>query len=88
MALMGNFINLAGKWWGTMSTNAFGDFFDNGSLTTGLNLSVMVLIPKTDNADCVEKFRSIAYSNFVFKIITKILAKLLGDIASCILSKQ
>ncbi|KAK6150696.1 hypothetical protein DH2020_015628 [Rehmannia glutinosa] len=46
----------------------------------------MVLIPKSKDANTVDNFRNIVMSNFIFKIITKILATRFGRIAGRILS--
>lgn len=64
-----------------------GGFFDKGMLTTSINSSVIVLIPKEEGTDSVDKFRLIVCFNFIFKIITKILANRLGDITIRIISK-
>ena len=42
----------------------------------------MILIPKVPGANSVDKFRPIILSNFIFKIITKIIADRLVIIAS------
>ncbi|KAK6153216.1 hypothetical protein DH2020_012855 [Rehmannia glutinosa] len=61
-------------------------FFNNSSLALGLNASFMSLIPKTKDANVIENFRPIVMSNFIFKIITKILATRLGLIIADYLS--
>ncbi|KAK6163792.1 hypothetical protein DH2020_000656 [Rehmannia glutinosa] len=61
-------------------------FFNNSSLPLGLNASFMALIPKTKDANIIENFRPIVMSNFLFKIITKILATRLGLIIADLLS--
>ena len=53
---------------------------------TGLNFSFMILIPKVHGANLVDKFKPIVLSNFLFKVITKILADRLSQIASRIIS--
>ncbi|KAK6150686.1 hypothetical protein DH2020_015618 [Rehmannia glutinosa] len=61
-------------------------FFVTASFPSGLNTSFMALIPKTKEANAVEDFRPIVMSNFLFKIITKILATRLDAIISSYLS--
>lgn len=53
-------------------------FYDNGKLTNRINYSVMILIPKVEDSDIISKFRHIACSNFILKIITMIIALRLG----------
>lgn len=49
-------------------------FFQTGHLPNGLNSSLVVLIPKMKGASVVDQFRPIVLSNFLFKVVTKILA--------------
>lgn len=63
-------------------------FFNNGKLTNGINSSVMLLIPKVEDANFIEQFRPIACSNFILKIITRIIASRLGEVAARIILKQ
>ncbi|XP_055962061.1 uncharacterized protein LOC130015619 [Mercurialis annua] len=63
-------------------------FFLSGNITPGFNSSFMILIPKIENALTIDKFRPIILSNFLFKIVTKMLASRLGSIASCIVSSN
>ncbi|KAK6149326.1 hypothetical protein DH2020_016851 [Rehmannia glutinosa] len=75
--------------WDVISAEVTADvrfFFSNSSLPLGLNASFMELIPKTKDANVIENFRPIVMSNFIFKIITKILATRLGLIVSDYLS--
>ena len=46
----------------------------------------MVLIPKTPDADEVTAFRPIVLSNFLFKVVTRILADRLSVVAARIIS--
>lgn len=52
----------------------------------GLNSNLMVLIPKVEGGHRAVDFRPIVMSNFIFKVITKILANKLGKITSRIIS--
>jgi hypothetical protein len=63
-------------------------FFLTGKLLPNLNSILLILIPKTPGADTIENFRPIALANFQFKIITKILADRLSQIAPTIISSH
>ena len=62
------------------------DFFDNGHLSAGINHNNIVLIPKDGAPESISQFRPIALCNFVYKIISKVLANrlkvFLGSIVS------
>ncbi|KAL6204735.1 hypothetical protein ACLB2K_022002 [Fragaria x ananassa] len=60
-------------------------FFQTGYILPNLNCSHVALIPKVPEADTISQFRSIAMANFIFKIITRILADRLSPIASRII---
>ena len=49
-------------------------FFTSGSIFHELNSNFIILIPKVQGANFIDKYRPIILGNFVFKIITKILA--------------
>ncbi|XP_013717728.1 uncharacterized protein LOC106421427 [Brassica napus] len=49
-------------------------FFMYGFLPTGVNATILSLIPKIENAQTMKEYRSIACSNFLYKVISKILA--------------
>lgn len=66
--------------------HAIRDFFSNGSITHNLSSNFIVPISKTLGAMKVEQFHHIVLGNFVFKIITKIIANRLGFIATWIIS--
>ncbi|KAK9931811.1 hypothetical protein M0R45_019074 [Rubus argutus] len=63
-------------------------FFYHGQLSASFNSGLIILIPKVEHADSITQFRPIALTNFVFKIIPKILALRLSSIASRIISPQ
>lgn len=69
-------------------TAAIQYFFHTGLLPSSFNSSMIILIPKVDNADSIKQFRPISLANFVFKIIPKILSLRLASIASRIISPQ
>ncbi|XP_057770942.1 uncharacterized protein LOC130990730 [Salvia miltiorrhiza] len=58
------------------------NFFRHSYLPSGCNSSTMILIPKKDSVDTVADLRPIVLSNFLFKIISKILASRLGVVAA------
>ncbi|XP_057779551.1 uncharacterized protein LOC130998134 [Salvia miltiorrhiza] len=57
-------------------------FFLNSYLPAGCNASILILIPKKDVVETVADLRPIILSNFFFKIISKILASRLGEVAA------
>lgn len=61
-------------------------FFINGFILPHFNSNLLILIPKSQESEGVTDFRPIALTNFVFKIITKIVADRLGIIATRIIS--
>lgn len=61
-------------------------FFQNGDILVGLNLSFLVMILKIPRVCKVDEFRHIILNNFLFKIITKILATCLVEILKVIVS--
>ncbi|KAL5703663.1 hypothetical protein ACHQM5_022190 [Ranunculus cassubicifolius] len=50
------------------------EFFRSGTMPAEINETFIALIPKVADPDCPSKFRPIALCNFIYKIITKILA--------------
>ncbi|XP_024163822.1 uncharacterized protein LOC112170746 [Rosa chinensis] len=65
--------------------SAVQSFFSQSYILPNFNSNLMVLIPKVQGADSVTQLRHIALANFVFKIITKVLADRLSPIASRII---
>lgn len=65
---------------------AIHSFFFHGTITLSFNSNFMVLILKTPKASKIEHFHPISLGNFLYKIITKILANGLVVIASRIVS--
>ncbi|KAL6224691.1 hypothetical protein ACLB2K_003546 [Fragaria x ananassa] len=63
-------------------------FFQHGYLAPSFKSGIIILIPKVDHADSIKQFRPIALTNFVFKIIPKIIAIRLASVASRIISPQ
>ena len=56
------------------------EFFLTGRTYLSLNSNLMALIPKTKTTLRVEYYRPITMSNFMFKVITSIIADHLGII--------
>ncbi|XP_068312485.1 uncharacterized protein [Pyrus communis] len=61
-------------------------FFKRGWLYPNANCNFVVLIPKVDGAATIAQYQPIALTNFLFKIIPKILVDRLGPIATRIIS--
>lgn len=69
---------------------SFNDFFKHGSMLKQLKHTFTVLVPKNDNASSLDKFRPIALTNELYKIISRILvnrfkpiiAKIVGPMQS------
>ncbi|KAK9911453.1 hypothetical protein M0R45_035362 [Rubus argutus] len=66
--------------------SAVQSFFDSGFILPHFNSNLLILIPKKDEADNISDYRPIALANFVFKLITKIIADRLGKVAARIIS--
>ncbi|XP_024190514.1 uncharacterized protein LOC112194518 [Rosa chinensis] len=67
-------------------TLAVQSFFINGYIMPHFNSNILILIPKLEDAENISDFRPIALANFVFKIITRIMADRLGPLACRIIS--
>lgn len=63
-------------------------FFLTSCIELGLNSSNMVLLPKVSTASAIGHYRPIVLSNFLFKVVTKILANRLALIVSRIVSPE
>jgi len=63
-------------------------FFTTGWLLPNFNTNILLLIPKTNNADLVDQYRPIVIANFKFKIISKTLVDRLAKIMPAITSVQ
>ena len=66
--------------------SAVQEFFRTGSILKNLNSNFLILIPKSESANSPDKFRPIVLGNFIFEVITKILADRLNVIAGRIIS--
>ncbi|XP_057795996.1 uncharacterized protein LOC131012095 [Salvia miltiorrhiza] len=63
-------------------------FFRKSYLPSGCNSSTLILIPKKENVISVSDLRPIVLSNFLFKIISKVLASRLSRIADFYVSQN
>jgi hypothetical protein len=58
----------------------------SGDILKAFNSTFIILIPKDQEANSVDKFRSISLCNVIYKIITKIIANHLKPIMSKVVS--
>lgn len=74
---------------GPLVIEAVTEFFRNGRLLKDLNTTIVALIPKTVEASCISDFRLISCCNFVYKVISKIIANRIKPILTqCISPNQ
>ncbi|XP_057790991.1 uncharacterized protein LOC131008108 [Salvia miltiorrhiza] len=64
------------------------NFFVASYLPTGCNSNTLILIPKKETVNSVTDLRPIVLSNFIFKIISKVLATRLSGVAAELVSKH
>lgn len=55
-------------------------FFLFGFLPTGINATILTLIPKSEAAQSMKDYRPIAFCNLLYKVMSKILARRLKEI--------
>lgn len=67
-------------------TLAIKRFFEDGFIMPHFNSNILILLPKLQDSECISDYRPIALANFLFKIITRIVADRLEPIASRIIS--
>ncbi|XP_071678521.1 uncharacterized protein [Lolium perenne] len=63
------------------------NFFDNGAMPKGLNDTVIVLIPKGTNPECLADYRPISLCNVIYKIISKCLVNRLRPFLDNLISE-
>ncbi|XP_042487214.1 uncharacterized protein LOC122067428 [Macadamia integrifolia] len=68
--------------------NAVKQFFSIGFMPNGINNNFLVLIPKVDGANTLEKFRPLCMGNFFCKIISKVMAMRLETLLPRLISKE
>ncbi|XP_026416903.1 uncharacterized protein LOC113312360 [Papaver somniferum] len=84
----GNFYRIC---WDTISADlckAIVNCWEMRKIPNGINSSFIVLIPKNSKSDAVKDYRTIGLSNFVFKIITKIMATRLSTVLKNLISEE
>ncbi|GKV04348.1 hypothetical protein SLEP1_g16510 [Rubroshorea leprosula] len=64
------------------------DFHNNSKLVRGSNSSFLVLIPKKENLQGLEKYRPISLIGCMYKILTKILANRLSKVLNGLIGEQ
>lgn len=64
------------------------NFFHSYLILPNCNSNLLVLIPKTPQADVIDQFRPIALANFKFKIISKVLVDRLTSIMQNFISNE
>ncbi|XP_058757179.1 uncharacterized protein LOC131630417 [Vicia villosa] len=63
-------------------------FFQHGEFISNFNVSKIILIPKSPEAQSMDMYRPIALSNFNAKIISKIIATMLSSMMPSLISKE
>lgn len=61
-------------------------FFDKGFLPKGINSTILVLIPKKNDASFMKDYRPISCCNVIYKVISKLLANCMKDILPLFIS--
>ena len=63
------------------------EFFESGAMPTGVNETVIVLIPKGNDPQTVKDYSPISLCNVLYKIASKVLSNRLKIILPDIISK-
>jgi hypothetical protein len=63
------------------------DFFDNGRLYKAANCTLVTLIPKTKEAKRIKEYRPISCCSTIYKIISKVLTKRMGEVMTSIVGQ-
>ncbi|XP_077251955.1 uncharacterized protein LOC143891210 [Tasmannia lanceolata] len=71
---------------GTDTIEAIQKFFKSGKLLTEMNATFILLIPKCSGASSPDQYRPISLCNFIYKVITKLLANQLKRSMNLIIS--
>ncbi|PNX60426.1 hypothetical protein L195_g051923, partial [Trifolium pratense] len=64
------------------------DFFDNGRLYKAANCTLVTLIPKTNEAKRIKEYRLISCCSTIYKIISKVITKRMGEIMTSIVGQN
>ncbi|GJT66702.1 reverse transcriptase [Tanacetum coccineum] len=79
------------KYWhivGDAVSKAIKRFFDNGIIPRTLNKTLVVLLPKVPFPETIGQFRPISLCNFVYRVISKVMANRLKPFMHRIISPQ
>ncbi|XP_042487337.1 uncharacterized protein LOC122067574 [Macadamia integrifolia] len=68
--------------------NAVRQFFSTGYMPYGVNNNFLVLIPKVEGANTLDRFRPLCMGNFFCKIISKVMAMRLEPLLPRLISKE
>lgn len=63
-------------------------FFQSGLMPPDLNKTIITLIPKVPNPECLDQYRPISLCNYTYKIISKVLANRLKPFLPNIISME
>lgn len=75
--------------WGTLKSdviNAVRQFFNTGSMPPGANDTIIVLIPKSNDAKELKDFRPISLFNVVYKIVVKCIVNRMRPLLNVLIS--
>jgi hypothetical protein len=61
--------------------------FDNGRLYKAANCTLVTLIPKTKEAKRIKEYRPISCCSTIYKIISKVLTKRMGEVMTSIVGQ-
>ncbi|XP_028093923.1 uncharacterized protein LOC114294021 [Camellia sinensis] len=78
------------KCWPVMKSEIvrmFHEFHTNAKLSTGINSSFIVLIPKRDNSSRLGDYRPISLVSSIYKILAKVLSKRVKQVLSAMISE-
>ncbi|GAU38712.1 hypothetical protein TSUD_396400 [Trifolium subterraneum] len=79
------------KAWNIVKPDVLGavhDFFENGRLYKAANCTLVTLIPKTPEAKRIKEYRPISCCSTIYKIISKILTKRMGEVMTSIVGQN
>ncbi|PNX94562.1 ribonuclease H [Trifolium pratense] len=79
------------KAWNIVKTDvlrAAHDFFENGRLYKAANCTLVTLIPKTNEAKRIKEYRPISCCITIYKIISKVLTKRMGEVMTNIIGQN
>jgi hypothetical protein len=62
-------------------------FFETGNIPEGINDTVIVLIPKTNEADDIKDFRPISLCNVIYKVVSKCIVNRLRPLLQFLISE-